>query len=121
MPPARAGMGEGTSARRIFTFGGWTALLLLFCAHILTALDPRKAIKQYGLDVWTRKDGLPLSSVSAILQTQGGYRWLGTMEGLERPGGSLTVTSEPGRGTLVSFRVPLKQHEHALPRAREHS
>jgi ligand-binding sensor domain-containing protein len=47
-------------------------------------LDPAKAITQFGLDVWQRKQGLPQSSVNAIVQTRDGYLWLGTEEGLAR-------------------------------------
>jgi signal transduction histidine kinase/ligand-binding sensor domain-containing protein/CheY-like chemotaxis protein len=48
------------------------------------ALDPHKAITQYGHDVWEVKDGLPQNSVQAILQSRDGYLWLGTQEGLVR-------------------------------------
>ncbi|MEW6208496.1 MAG: two-component regulator propeller domain-containing protein, partial [Acidobacteriota bacterium] len=48
------------------------------------ALDPKKAISQYSLDVWQIKEGLPQNSVHAIAQTQDGYIWLGTEEGLVR-------------------------------------
>jgi ligand-binding sensor domain-containing protein/signal transduction histidine kinase len=48
------------------------------------ALDPHRAITQYSHDVWLTKDGLPQSSVQAILQTRDGYLWFGTEEGLVR-------------------------------------
>ena len=57
--------------------------LLSFPAGAL-GLDPAKAITQFGLDVWQRKQGLPQSSVNAIVQTRDGYLWLGTEEGLAR-------------------------------------
>jgi len=50
----------------------------------LLALDPGKAITQYHLKVWNMEDGLPGNSVYAILQTQDGYLWLGTQDGLVR-------------------------------------
>ncbi|MEW6367058.1 MAG: two-component regulator propeller domain-containing protein [Acidobacteriota bacterium] len=50
----------------------------------LAALDPQKAITQYGLDRWTRSDGLPSNTVNAILQASDGYLWIGTEEGLAR-------------------------------------
>jgi PAS domain S-box len=61
----------------------------LFCAALLVApsllaLDPSRAITQYGLSVWTTDQGLPQSSVSAIAQTPDGYLWFGTQEGLAR-------------------------------------
>ncbi len=61
----------------------WVALTLMW-ALPLWGLDPHKAITQYGLDTWTRADGLPQSTISAILQTHDGYLWFGTEEGLVR-------------------------------------
>ncbi len=51
-------------------------------------LDPNRAITQYGLDLWQKRDGLPQRSVSAIARTRDGYLWLGTEEGLVRFDGS---------------------------------
>ena len=48
------------------------------------ALNPEKAITQYLQDVWTTENGLPHDSVYAIAQTQDGYMWFGTGEGLVR-------------------------------------
>ena len=58
--------------------------MLLVCAACLPALalDPRKPLTQYGRDVW--QDGLPQSTVHAVVQTRDGYIWLGTYEGLVR-------------------------------------
>src|SRR5712691_7260767 len=59
-------------------------LAVVFVASPLLALDPAKAITQYGLGVWTTDQGLPQSSVTAIAQTKDGYLWFGTQEGLAR-------------------------------------
>ena len=48
------------------------------------ALDPAKSITQYNHTVWQAKGGLPQNSAYAITQTQDGYIWLGTAEGLVR-------------------------------------
>ncbi|HMF08317.1 MAG TPA: two-component regulator propeller domain-containing protein, partial [Thermoanaerobaculia bacterium] len=48
------------------------------------ALEPGKAITQYGHDVWGVDQGLPQNSVQTILQSHDGYLWLGTEEGLVR-------------------------------------
>jgi diguanylate cyclase (GGDEF)-like protein len=47
-----------------------------------TALDPQKALTQYGLDTWT--EGLPQLSLHAVVQTPDGYLWIGTQQGLAR-------------------------------------
>jgi len=59
-------------------------LLVLLNTATLSGLDPTKAITQYGLDRWTRIDGLPQNSVGAITQTRDGYLWFGTEKGLVR-------------------------------------
>jgi diguanylate cyclase (GGDEF)-like protein len=46
------------------------------------ALDPQKALTQYGLDAWT--EGLPQLSLHAVVQTPDGYLWIGTQQGLAR-------------------------------------
>jgi ligand-binding sensor domain-containing protein/signal transduction histidine kinase len=54
----------------------------------------------FTVDVWTTEDGLPQSSVLAILQTHDGYLWLGSLNGLVRfDGNSFTcfnVNNTPG-------------------------
>jgi PAS domain S-box-containing protein len=59
-----------------------TAMVGLSC--LCLALDPRKALTQYGHEVWNEDEGLPQSSVTSIVQTPDGYLWLGTQEGLVR-------------------------------------
>ncbi len=47
-------------------------------ARVLAGLEP------YRIRVWKAEDGLPQNSVTSILQTQDGYLWLGTFDGLVR-------------------------------------
>lgn len=61
--------------------------LLLFCITVsrgFAALDPEKALTQYTQNVWGTDSGLPHNSVTAITQTQDGYLWIATEEGLAR-------------------------------------
>jgi PAS domain S-box-containing protein len=53
-------------------------------ANNARALDPQQRITQYLHDVWKQKDGLPENFVHGIAQTQDGYLWFGTEEGLAR-------------------------------------
>ncbi len=48
------------------------------------ALDPQVPVSHYTLRVWRVDDGLPQSTVQAIVQGPRGYLWLGTQEGLAR-------------------------------------
>ena len=56
------------------------------CAHAQDrlSLDPDKALTQYLHHVWQADEGLPQNTVRAIVQTQDGYLWMGTEEGLVR-------------------------------------
>lgn len=59
-------------------------LIISVFAPCLFALDPQKTISQYGHNVWSRQNILPVNSVNTILQTHDGYIWLGTTAGLLR-------------------------------------
>lgn len=59
-------------------------LLALFLYESAFALDPAKAVTQYGHDLWQVEEGLPNSAVYAIAQSSNGYLWAGTQGGLAR-------------------------------------
>jgi ligand-binding sensor domain-containing protein len=50
----------------------------------VVALDPNKAIDQYGHKVFLRDNGLPTNAINVSLQTRDGFLWLGTSAGLSR-------------------------------------
>lgn len=66
-------------------------LCLLFCCMSLPALDPKLELDEYAVERYSTENGLPQSSVLAMVQTRDGYLWLGTYEGLARFDG-LTFT-----------------------------
>lgn len=59
-------------------------VVFLVAAGELRALDPNKLITQYRQAYWNHQNGLVQSSAQAIAQTQDGYLWIGTQEGLAR-------------------------------------
>jgi len=59
-------------------------LLLAGCRGPLAALDPQRELDQYSVEHFATENGLPQSSVLAMVQTRDGYLWLGTYEGLAR-------------------------------------
>jgi ligand-binding sensor domain-containing protein/signal transduction histidine kinase len=71
------------------------ALALTAWPRAGSALDPAKAITQYGHDVWRIEDGLPSSGVSAFAETRDGYLWVGTYEGLARFDGVRFTVFDP--------------------------
>lgn len=58
----------------------WIASGLLASTAVVTPPDDR----EYSVNVWQTEDGLPQNAVTAIVQTQDGYLWVGTYGGLAR-------------------------------------
>ncbi|MEP7339334.1 MAG: two-component regulator propeller domain-containing protein, partial [Acidobacteriota bacterium] len=92
-------------------------LCITLCCSITLALDPQRAITQYGHDIWLRQNGLPSSAVNYVQSSREGYILLATSAGLVRFDGanfrnirisadqargpeSVTVVLETGDGTL---------------------
>ena len=69
-------------------------LIVLLLANGAFALDPRRALTQARLSVWTSDAGLPQNTIETILQTRDGYLWMGTEEGLVRFDGTRFVVSD---------------------------
>ena len=63
-------------------------LLWVLAATTLHAAAPTRWLDQYRRKVWHTENGLPQNTVRAILQTNDGYLWLGTEEGLARFNGN---------------------------------
>src|SRR5882724_103635 len=60
---------------------------------------------QYRVDSWTTDNGLPQNVVSAVTQTQDGYLWLTTYDGLVRYDGvRFTVFNKSNSAGLTSNR-----------------
>jgi len=60
------------------------ALLLLLAGTRAPALDPNRHLKEFGHQAWLTENGLPQNTAQSIVQTQDGYLWIGTQEGLAR-------------------------------------
>lgn len=60
------------------------AALLLGACPLAHALDPALPLRQMVVDTWQAADGLPQNSSTAIVQTEEGYVWIATEEGLAR-------------------------------------
>ncbi len=63
-------------------------LLLFLCTGRVDALNPQRDLNQFTRQVWQTENGLPQNTVHSILQTQDGYIWVATEEGLARFDGS---------------------------------
>jgi ligand-binding sensor domain-containing protein/two-component sensor histidine kinase len=81
-------------------------ILALLCGMSnLAASTPSRALTQYTRTVWTQAQGLPQDTIRAIAQTQDGYLWLGTNEGLVRFDGYDFVTYTTDDGALPNNAV----------------
>lgn len=68
------------AARRLVTM----VAVLVLASHSAIALDPRKSVDQFIHHSWQTEDGLPDSSVTAIIQSLDGYLLFGTHRGIVR-------------------------------------
>ncbi len=78
-------------------------LFVLFCCGSVYA-----ETTEYSLEHWGVKDGLPQTSVNAIAQTEDGYLWIGTFNGLARFDGyrfSYFKSAEYGQIGLMTDRI----------------
>ncbi len=76
---------NSTSHRKKVTFCILCSLLLLgFVCRQALALDPSRDLSQFNRQVWVTENGLPQNTVHSIVQTQNGYVWIATEEGLAR-------------------------------------
>lgn len=53
-------------------------------SEVEAIIDADKSIGQYVHRVWQREQGLPQQSVVGLAQSDDGYLWIGTQEGLAR-------------------------------------
>ena len=60
------------------------AALLFIAITSSPALDPKRSLNEFGHQSWLTENGLPQNTVQAVVQTQDGYLWIGTQEGLAR-------------------------------------
>ena len=65
----------------------WLWLLLCALPWPLAAHDGPPPLRDYAIDVWTSRNGLPHNSLRDIAQTPEGHLWFATWEGLVRYNG----------------------------------
>ena len=83
--------------------------ILITCGLLLVANRASGATvpeKKYCVDVWGTAQGLPQNSVISMIQTQDGYLWFGTLNGLVRFDGiRFSVFDESNTPGLKSSRI----------------
>jgi ligand-binding sensor domain-containing protein len=94
---------------RIFGFvlGFYALFFGISSSPFVFALNPLKAISQYGHDIWQMEDGLTQSYVNSIIQSRSGYLWLGTQGGVIRFDGVRFSPTKNGEAFLLKASVVL--------------
>ena len=89
----------------------WLAILLfLLVAPAAFALDPSRAISQYGHTVWSVQDGFLPGAPTEMVQTTDGYLWIGTRSGLVRFDGVRFVPFTPPPVQIEQVRADRMSH-----------
>src|SRR6202048_818849 len=84
------------------SFAAACCAMLLFPAD---AFASKKPLTEYTHTIWTHKDGLPSAFIYSIAQTQDGYIWLGTADGIVRFDGIRFVHWRPKSGYTTLLGV----------------
>src|SRR5687768_3413525 len=93
---------------------GLLCALTIFGAGRAVALDPRATLAQYSRQSWQAENGLPQNTVRSVVQTEDGYIWAATREGLARfDGHGFTVFDKQNTPQLQSNDI-----RHLLPGAK---
>jgi ligand-binding sensor domain-containing protein/signal transduction histidine kinase len=71
---------------------------ILFPQLAAAASDPHKPLTEYTHTVWTHKDGIPSAFIYSLAQTQDGFLWLASTDGLVRFDGVRFVHWRPKTG-----------------------
>ncbi|MBI3652438.1 MAG: hypothetical protein HY231_15565 [Acidobacteria bacterium] len=82
------------------------ALLFFGISETGLALDANRGLAFFIHEVWRTENGLPQNNVRAILQTQNGYIWIATEEGLARfDGRRFTVFDKQNTAAIKSNAI----------------
>jgi ligand-binding sensor domain-containing protein/signal transduction histidine kinase len=85
-------------------------ILVALAIGLLVLTRPGRAAAQEGpwfpLNVWSQKQGLPETTIRALLETRDGYLWIATHAGLARfDGARFTVFDDRNKGPLREIEV----------------
>jgi len=72
--------------------GKLLCLFLLLTGRLAFSMDPSTPVRQYVRNTWDNGANLPSPWIDAILQTEDGFIWVGTQQGLARFDGTMFIT-----------------------------
>lgn len=89
------------------------AVFCLCSTRTVSALDSTKDISLYIHEIWRAENGLPQNKVRSILQTQDGYIWIATEEGLARFDGlRFTVFDKQNTNAIKGNSIQVLFEDH---------
>jgi signal transduction histidine kinase/ligand-binding sensor domain-containing protein len=81
-------------------------VLVATAPQLASQAAPKLLLQELTVRTWSKEQGLPADSVTAVLQTRDGYLWIGTSGGLARFDGVTFVPFAPaGPRSNVTLRV----------------
>lgn len=81
---------------------GWFLVMMLW----MTTAHSQTSPERYVVDHWTTEDGLPVNSINEVIQSQNGYLWMATFDGLVRfDGMRFKIFNSAGYPGLPSNRI----------------
>jgi len=91
--------------RRASRFFVLFLFFFILVSNLLLSLYPKRELNEYLLRTWTVQSGLPINSITALIQTQDGYIWVGTRAGLSRFDGVRFTTFTRQNSPLSNDRI----------------
>jgi signal transduction histidine kinase len=79
-------------------------------------ISVRVAYEPQCVRMEVRDDGEGFDAGAARLESQGHFGIMGMRERVEQVGGAFTVTSQPGKGTVVAVSIPLREPGPSAPK-----
>jgi ligand-binding sensor domain-containing protein len=92
-------------SRRAIQFFTLFFFSFILVSNFLLSLDPKKKLQEYLLRTWTVQSGLPLNTITTLVQTQDGFIWVGTRAGLSRFDGVRFKTFTKQNSPLLNDRI----------------
>ncbi len=92
-------------SRRTCRFFALFLFFFILVSNLLFSLDSNKELDEYFIRTWTVQSGLPINSITALIQTEDGYIWIGTGAGLARFDGVRFTTFTKQDSPLTNDRI----------------
>ena len=93
------------TSRRASLFFALSLFSFILVSNLLLSLDLNKELEEYFIRTWTVQSGLPINSITALIQAEDGYIWVGTGAGLSRFDGVRFTNFTKQNSPLTNDRI----------------